>query len=78
MAPNQAELRDVDLEDQERRVSDNDLVENAGKITIDEAQMWGRGILNDIKRTVGSHWLVVSLWLCREIICRANKLNSPS
>jgi hypothetical protein len=38
-------------------VSDNDLIENCGKVHIDEAQMWGKGIIADIKRTVGTHWV---------------------
>ena len=61
MPPKQAEMNAVDLEGQQQPVSNNDLVENAGKITIDPAQSWGRGIIGDIKRTVGTHWLAVSL-----------------
>jgi hypothetical protein len=36
-----------------------DLIENAGQITMDEPQMWGKGIVADFKRTVGTHWLQV-------------------
>jgi hypothetical protein len=34
-----------------------DLIADAGKVHIDEAQMWGRGIVNDVKRTLGTHWV---------------------
>ena len=33
------------------------LVPDAGKVHMDEAQMWGTGIIADIKRTVGTHWV---------------------
>ncbi|CAB9500555.1 Electroneutral sodium bicarbonate exchanger 1 [Seminavis robusta] len=32
------------------------LVEGAGKVKLDEPQSWGRGIINDLRRTVGTHW----------------------
>jgi hypothetical protein len=32
------------------------LVEGAGDIHLQAAEMWGRGIVNDFKRTVGTHW----------------------
>jgi hypothetical protein len=38
-------------------VSNNDLIEGAGLVHIDEAQMWGTGIIADFKRTVGTHWV---------------------
>lgn len=38
-------------------VSNDDLMEDAGKVHMDEAQMWGQGIINDIRRTVGTHWV---------------------
>jgi VIT1/CCC1 family predicted Fe2+/Mn2+ transporter len=38
-------------------VSNDDLMEDAGKVHMDEAQMWGQGIINDFRRTVGTHWL---------------------
>jgi hypothetical protein len=37
--------------------NNGDLIKDAGKVHIDEAQMWGRGIVNDVKRTIGTHWL---------------------
>uniref|UniRef100_A0A7R9WXV3 Bicarbonate transporter-like transmembrane domain-containing protein n=1 Tax=Craspedostauros australis TaxID=1486917 RepID=A0A7R9WXV3_9STRA len=40
-----------------RLPSNAELIEGAGKVTMDEPQMWGRGIVNDIKRTVGTHWV---------------------
>ena len=36
--------------------SNEELMENAGKVHLDEAQMWGKGIINDIRNTVLSHW----------------------
>lgn len=38
-------------------ISNNDLVENAGAVHLDEAQLWGRGIWNDMKHTIGTHWV---------------------
>jgi hypothetical protein len=38
-------------------VSNDDLMEDAGKVHMDEAQMWGQGIINDFRRTVGTHWV---------------------
>jgi hypothetical protein len=37
-------------------VSNDSLVEGAGKITLEKANMWGRGILSDVRTTVGTHW----------------------
>jgi hypothetical protein len=37
-------------------VSNDSLVEGAGKITLEKANMWGRGIVHDIKTTVATHW----------------------
>ena len=36
--------------------SNNELMEDAGKVHMDKAQMWGTGIVKDFKRTVGTHW----------------------
>jgi hypothetical protein len=33
-------------------------MEDAGKVHMDEAQMWGRGIINNFCRTVGTHWVL--------------------
>ena len=38
-------------------VSDDDLVSDAGKVHLDEPMMWGKGIVADFKRTVGTHWV---------------------
>mmetsp|Transcript_19117 Transcript_19117/g.39564 ORF Transcript_19117/g.39564 Transcript_19117/m.39564 type:complete len:611 (-) Transcript_19117:153-1985(-) len=32
------------------------LMEDAGKVHMDEGESWGTGIIKDIKRTVGTHW----------------------
>ena len=34
-----------------------DLIPDAGKLTMDEGQMWDKGMISDIKRTVGTHWV---------------------
>ena len=34
-----------------------DLVEGAGKVTIEAGKPWGRGFIEDFKRTVGTHWV---------------------
>ena len=39
-----------------RPINNADLVADAGKVHLDEAQMWGKGIIGDFKRTVGTHW----------------------
>jgi hypothetical protein len=36
--------------------SNAELMEDAGKVHLDEAEMWGKGIIKDIRRTVGTHW----------------------
>jgi hypothetical protein len=40
-----------------RAPSNAEIMVDAGKITMDEPQMWGRGIISDMKRTIGTHWL---------------------
>ena len=37
--------------------SNDELVDGAGRVTLEPAQLWGKGIIGDIKRTIGSHWL---------------------
>jgi len=37
-------------------VNNNDLIEAAGKVKLDEAMPWGKGVIADVKRTVGTHW----------------------
>lgn len=40
-----------------KKLASNDtLVEGAGDVHLQEAQLWGKGIYNDFKRTVGTHW----------------------
>lgn len=34
-----------------------DFIMDAGSIHLDPAQMWGKGIISDFKRTIGSHWV---------------------
>lgn len=33
-----------------------ELMADAGKVHMDEAQMWGKGIIKDFRQTVGTHW----------------------
>ena len=39
-----------------RPINNADLVADAGKVHLDEAQMWGKGIKGDFQRTIGTHW----------------------
>ena len=34
-----------------------DLIPDAGKLTIEKGNFWGKGIIGDFKRTVGTHWV---------------------
>jgi hypothetical protein len=55
MAPRQDEF--VAANDSVRTVRNVDLVPDAGKIAMDEGKPWGRGIMSDIRTTVGTHWI---------------------
>jgi hypothetical protein len=37
--------------------SNQELIPDAGKVTLDPAKPWGRGLVEDIKKTVGTHWV---------------------
>ena len=39
-----------------RPIHNSDLIDDAGKVHLDEAQLWGKGITGDFKRTIGTHW----------------------
>ena len=39
------------------QLSNAELIPDAGKVHMDEGQPWGVGIINDFKRTVGTHWV---------------------
>ena len=39
------------------QLSNAKLIPDAGKVHMDEGQPWGVGIINDFKRTVGTHWV---------------------
>lgn len=43
-----------------RLPSNDELVPHAGKITMDEAAYFGKGIIKDFKTTVGTHFREVS------------------
>jgi HCO3- transporter family len=38
-------------------IPNEDVMEDAGKITIDEGHIWGKAVLMEIKRTIGTHWI---------------------
>jgi hypothetical protein len=38
-------------------VPNSEIMADAGKIHLEPAQSWGTGIINDFKRTVGTHWV---------------------
>ena len=48
-------------EPMKRLPSNAELVPDAGKIVMDEAMYFGKGIIHDFKTTVGTHWVSVSL-----------------
>jgi hypothetical protein len=37
--------------------SNQELIPDAGKVPLDEAKPWGRGLISDFKNTVLSHWV---------------------
>lgn len=40
----------------EKRIN-AELVPDAGKVTIDAGKPWGKGLMEDIRTTVGTHWV---------------------
>jgi HCO3- transporter family len=38
-------------------IANEDIMEDAGQVRVDEAQLWGRGIVADFRRTIYTHWL---------------------
>mmetsp|Transcript_16694 Transcript_16694/g.21809 ORF Transcript_16694/g.21809 Transcript_16694/m.21809 type:complete len:608 (-) Transcript_16694:182-2005(-) len=52
----QLSVRSVESDRMDSSVN-GDLMEDAGKVHMDEAQSWGTGIISDFKRTVGTHWV---------------------
>ena len=50
--------RQLSVVTKEPVLADNkDLVEGAGKVHMASPQYWGKGIIKDIRTTVGTHWL---------------------
>ena len=43
-----------------KALSNNELIPDAGKVKLDKAQGCGRGVVKDVKSTVGTWWLKVS------------------
>jgi hypothetical protein len=56
MAPRDTVYDHNDTQKRYDSSNNNDLIEGAGKIHLAEAQLWGKGIIADVKRTVGTHW----------------------
>eukprot|EP00522_Entomoneis_paludosa_P009529 CAMPEP_0172443000 /NCGR_PEP_ID=MMETSP1065-20121228/3310_1 /TAXON_ID=265537 /ORGANISM="Amphiprora paludosa, Strain CCMP125" /LENGTH=331 /DNA_ID=CAMNT_0013193055 /DNA_START=494 /DNA_END=1485 /DNA_ORIENTATION=+ len=44
-------------ENTESTLANRDVMKDAGKVHMDEAEGWGSGIIKDFKRTVGTHWV---------------------
>ena len=38
-------------------VDNADLIDDAGEVHLAPAEPWGKGIINDFKRTIGTWWL---------------------
>ena len=38
-------------------IPNEDIMEDAGKVKIDEGHIWGKAVLMEIKRTIGTHWV---------------------
>ena len=63
MAPRNQDEEIVDEVDDRKgnfrasQLTNSELVPDAGKVHTDEGQPWGVGIIGDIKRTVGTHWV---------------------
>jgi hypothetical protein len=48
---------EVNFNDSVRTVKNADLIPDAGKIVMDKGKPWGRGIVHDVKTTIGTHWV---------------------
>ena len=48
--------KDFGANDYDGSIANQDLMADAGKVTIDPAEPWGRGLWIDAKRTIGTHW----------------------
>jgi hypothetical protein len=44
----------------DKTIGNNDLIPNAGKVILSPAQPYGRGLINDVKSTLGTWWVKVS------------------
>lgn len=59
MPPKQADdIENVDaMFVKKRAIDNNELIENAGKVILEEGKPWGKGICHDMRTTVGTHWV---------------------
>ena len=48
---------DVYLSKDEQERVNEDLVPDAGKVHLDPARRWGKGIIGDFRNTVGKYWV---------------------
>jgi hypothetical protein len=60
MPPRADENKLDDAELQPLAKSYEEILANAGKVHLEPAQNWGKGIMQDFKRTVGTHWVEAS------------------
>ncbi|CAB9496648.1 Electroneutral sodium bicarbonate exchanger 1 [Seminavis robusta] len=51
---NEEEIEDLTLD--MMKEGNDDLIENAGQVHLAASQAWGRGVVADIRRTIGTHW----------------------
>lgn len=55
-APKQPADENLNPRKIERIPTNMELIKHAGRVELDKPQMWGKGIVGDVKRTVGTHW----------------------
>ena len=53
----------------EDRTINAELLPDAGKVSIDAGKPWGKGLIEDIRTTVGTHWV-------SEMVSRIHKQSS--
>jgi hypothetical protein len=59
MPPRADENKLDDAELQPLAKSYEEILANAGKVHLEPPQIWGKGIVQDFKKTVGTYWFQV-------------------
>ena len=54
MAPKNQDESDMYVEDKR---SNQDLIPDAGKVVMEPGELWGKAVINEFKRTVGTNWI---------------------